>query len=183
MVLETSRGTLQSLPGDGASSEGPALWFVGPGRRETTTMVRRSRRVRAGALGLRRRRALLAGSPRDGRSVALASWSCGLGALRGGGDVLSGRAQGAANAGRGSLVELRDLVSPESCAHRGGGQRAPSPPPPDLGPGVYVSGPENLGRMASLPGMEGSLIRSLGNRGPPVSGIESLGYTMVARGS
>ena len=92
MVLETSRGTLQSLPGDGASWEGRALWFVGPDRRETTTMVRQSRRVRAGALGLRGRRALRAGSPRDGRSVALASWSYGLGALGGGGDVLAGRA-------------------------------------------------------------------------------------------
>ncbi|XP_044787128.1 dynein regulatory complex subunit 4 isoform X2 [Bubalus bubalis] len=39
MVLETSRGTLQSLPGDGASWEGRALWFVGPDRRETTTMA------------------------------------------------------------------------------------------------------------------------------------------------
>lgn len=39
MVLETSRGIVQSLPGDGASWEGRALWFVGPRRRETTTMV------------------------------------------------------------------------------------------------------------------------------------------------
>ncbi|XDA82981.1 hypothetical protein R6Z07F_012876 [Ovis aries] len=39
MVLETSRGIVQSLPGDGASWEGRALWFVGPRRRETTTMA------------------------------------------------------------------------------------------------------------------------------------------------
>lgn len=51
MVLETSRGTLQSLPGDGASWEGRALWFARPGRREAANMVRRSRRVRAGGLG------------------------------------------------------------------------------------------------------------------------------------
>lgn len=140
-------------------------------------MVRRSLRVRAGALGLRGRLALGAGSPRDGRSGAFGSWSCGLGALGGGGWGAGCPRR------RGSPVELRDLVSPESYAHPGGGQRAPSPPPPDLGPGVHVSGPENLGRVATLPGMEGSLIRSLGNRGPPASGIGNLGYTMMARGS
>ena len=40
--------------------------------------------------------------------------------LGAGGVVLTGRAQGAADAGRGSPVELRDLVSPGCCAHRGG---------------------------------------------------------------
>ena len=103
MVLETSRGILQSLPGDGASWEGRALWFVGPRRRETTTMVRRSLRVRAGALGLRGRLALGAGSPRDGRSGAFGSWSCGLGALGGG--------------GRGGSSLLHQLFS--SCSTRG----------------------------------------------------------------
>lgn len=76
MVLETSRGIVQSLPGDGASWEGRALWFAGPRRRETTTMVRRSHRVCAGALGLRGRLALGAGSLRDGRSEL---WGLGAG--------------------------------------------------------------------------------------------------------
>nr|XP_020740930.1 growth arrest-specific protein 8 isoform X2 [Odocoileus virginianus texanus] len=39
MILETSRGTLQSLPGNGAPWEGRALWFASPGRREAATMA------------------------------------------------------------------------------------------------------------------------------------------------
>lgn len=65
---------------------------------------------------------------------------------------------------RGFPVELRDFTPgwwSESTV-------SPAPRPRDWCARVRTGKP---GRVATLPGMEGSLIRSLGNRGPPASGI------------
>lgn len=165
MVLEASRGIVQSLPETAHPGKARRFGFVGPHRRETTTMVRRSHRVAPGPRA-QGQLALGAGSPRTGRSGALGSWSCGLGALGGVGawGVLTEQLPRGAE----RLGLSRNLV------HPGGDQRAPSPTPPDLGTGVHVSGPENLGQW--LPYLEWKLvIRSLGSRGPPASGIRDTG--------